>query len=281
MIRLCCFAPLLQQEATMKISNLNFNIQVSGEGPAFIWGHGLMGNIASEDKVGLFEWEQFPKDVKLVRYDARGHGKTQPTFSPGDYHWRNLALDMIEVADHLGIDTFIAGGQSMGCATSIYAGLIALERVKGLVLMNPPTAWETRSAQCEFYRRMAMVGGIMGGGVLATILGRDPSRLLPGWLVDAKGDEVFGVLEGLRALKRRTIKHLFTGAARTDLPTRGDIKNINIPALILGWTGDPTHPIETATELHELMPQSTLVTAENYEEFIPWAGLIREFVEGT
>jgi len=264
----------------VKINNLNFNIQASGEGSAFIWGHGLMGSIASEDLLGIFEWEQFPVDMRLVRYDARGHGKTQPTFAPGDYHWRSLALDMLAVADHLGIDNFIAGGQSMGCATSIFAGLIAPERVKGLVLMNPPTAWETRAAQGEFYRRMAKVGGILGGGILAKVLGRDPSRLLPGWLVDSKGDEVFGVLAGLRALKRKTIMNLFTGAALTDLPTRGDIKNIDIPALILGWTGDPTHPIETSTQLHELMPQSTLVTAENYEEFEPWAGLIRAFVRG-
>lgn len=35
-------------------------------------------------------------------------------------------------------------GMSMGCATSIYAAIQAPERVIGLILVIPPTAWETR-----------------------------------------------------------------------------------------------------------------------------------------
>ena len=49
-------------------------------------------------------------------------------------------------------------------------------------------------------------------------------------------------------------------------------------AVILGWSGDPSHPIETATELNELLPQSTLVVADNYSDFQRWPEIIREFV---
>ncbi len=45
-----------------------------------------------------------------------------------------------------GAQKFVAGGSSMGCATSIYAALLAPERMKALVLVIPPTAWETRAA---------------------------------------------------------------------------------------------------------------------------------------
>ena len=131
----------------MQISNLEFNVQVSGEGPAFIWAHGLTASMVSEDLLGIFEWDEFLDNIQLLRYDARGHGETEPSYTPADYHWSNLAKDMLSVADALGIDEFVAGGQSMGCATTIYAGLMAPERIKGLVLMNPPTAWETRAAQ--------------------------------------------------------------------------------------------------------------------------------------
>ena len=53
---------------------------------------------------------------------------------------------------------------------------------------------------------------------------------------------------------------------------------IDIPALILGWTADPSHPIETAVELHKYLPQATLDVAESYADLQRWPQLIREFV---
>ena len=143
---------------------------------------------------------------------------TEPSYAPADYHWSNLAKDMAAVADGLGVENFIAGGQSMGCATALYAGLLAPQRIRGLVLVNPPTAWETRAAQGEFYRKMAKLGGLLGGKTLARVTGGNLDRLLPGWLLEAKGEKVAGVLEGLKPLKRKTLSSLFKGAAGTDLP---------------------------------------------------------------
>ncbi len=265
----------------MKINNLEFNIQTAGAGDALIWGHGLMGSMASEDSVAAYEWDQFPADQTLVRYDARGHGKTTPSFVPADYHWRNLAGDMLSIADKLKIERFVAGGQSMGSSTSLYAGLLAPDRVKGMVLMNPPTAWETRAAQGAFYRKLARTGALLGGGTLAKIMAKDLGRIVPQWLLEEHTGNVEGALEGLKSLKRRTLYNLFKGAALTDLPSRSDIQTIEIPTLILGWTGDPSHPIETSTALAELLPQSELHIAEGYADFKQWPQLIREFVAKT
>ena len=185
---------------------------------------------------------------------------------------------MLGVADRLNIDTFVAGGQSMGCATALYAGLLAPQRIEKMVLMNPPTAWETRATQGEYYQKLAKIGGLLGGKLLAKIMSRKIERLLPGWLIDAKGESTSRVLEGLKPLKRKTLSNLFKGAALTDLPAREEIKSIDIPTLILGWTGDPSHPLETAVELDNLLPQSTLVVAEGYADFQQWPELVREFI---
>ncbi len=261
----------------MKVNNLEFNVQTSGSGDALLWGHGLMGSMASEDLVGIYEWDQFPSDHTLVRYDARGHGNTLPSFSPGDYHWKNLANDMLSVADALKIERFVAGGQSMGSATSLYAGLLAPDRIKGMILMNPPTAWETRAAQGKFYKKLARTGAVLGGGMLANILRKDMGRILPQWLLDEYTGNVEGALAGIKSIKRKTLYSLFNGAALTDFPSRADIQTIEIPTLILGWTGDPSHPIETSTELAKLLPQSELHIAERYEDFKRWPQLIRAF----
>ena len=145
----------------MQIRDLKFNVQIRGEGGLpFVWRHGLMANMEAEDSLNWFGWDDFPKHVKLVRYDARGHGQTQPTFAPEEYHWENLGKAMIVFADVLGIEDFTAGGSSMGCATTIYAALLAPERVKKMLLVIPPTAWETRAAQGEMYKKFSKVSGL-------------------------------------------------------------------------------------------------------------------------
>ena len=166
----------------------------------------------------------------------------------------------------------------MGCSTSLYAALLAPERINKLILMNPPTAWETRAAQSDFYYNLAKVGGLLGGKLLAKIMSKRLERLLPGWLISAQEETVGGVLEGLKPLKRKTLSNLFKGAAQADFPSREEIKTITIPTLILGWAGDPSHPVETAVELEELLPQSTLVIANGYEDFKQWPSIIKEFI---
>ncbi len=266
----------------MKINQLELNVQVDDcsqdGGETLIWGHGLTASIQSDDLLGILEWETLSRICKLIRYDARGHGRSEVTYTPSDYCWNNLACDMVAIADEIGVKDFIAGGQSMGCATTIYAGIQASERIKGMILMNPPTAWETRSAQGAYYNKLARIGGFLGGNILAKIIARDLTRLLPAWLVNEKKDDVRGVLEGLKPIKRKALSSLFKGAGLTDLPSREEVKSIEIPALILAWKGDPSHPIETALELDRLLPQSRLHIAEGYSDLTEWSALIRNFV---
>lgn len=265
----------------MKINGLEFNVEVKGEGDTLVWAHGLTASILSEDLLDIFDWNKLTKETKLVRYDARGHGKTQASFSPSDYHWNNLASDMLSVANAVGADRFIAGGQSMGCATTIYSAMHAPERIKSMILMNPPTAWEARKEQGQFYLKLAKIGGFLGGWILAKVMSKNPERLLPGWLVEAKKENIKGVFEGLKPIKRKTLSNLFKGAALTDLPSKEELNSINIPTLILAWTGDPSHPIEIATELHQIMPNTELHIAKGFSDVQCWPKLIRDFVAKT
>src|SRR5579885_1383374 len=133
----------------MKVNGVELNVKITGaeNGIPFIWAHGLMASMAADDLVSWIKWDQLSDILRLVRYDARGHGQSEATANLPDYQWAALAQDMLALADQVGFTQFVAGGQSMGCATAIYAALAAPERIKGLVLMNVPTAWETRAAQ--------------------------------------------------------------------------------------------------------------------------------------
>lgn len=260
----------------MIVNNLEFNVRVRGSGVPFVWGHGLMGSIALENRTALFDWERIAELATVVRYDARGHGLSEPTFTPDDYHWANLAGDMLAIADHLGFDTFVAGGQSMGCATALYAAIAARERVKGLVLVNPPTAWETRAAQASLYEQMAGLVEKNGVAVLVRLMRQVPVQ--PAWRLESQPDLHDIFVHGLESFDPKVLVEILRGAKGCNLPEREALKSLHMPALILAWLDDPTHPVETAEEFGRLLPHSQMVAAHSAGEAATWGCRVREFL---
>ena len=265
----------------MKINELEFNVSSIGEGFPFIWGHGLMSSMAAEDDSDWYHWDRMEEHVRLIRYDARGHGLSQSSFSAVDYTWRNLATDMLAVADSTEVGTFIAGGQSMGCATSIYTGLEEPDRVKGLVLVNPPTAWETRAEQASLYDRMAFVARLLGGRGLGWLIRRRPERLIPAWLVESMSFDEDAISNMIGDMDGKTLATILRGAALCDLPPRDELKTLQIPSLIFAWEGDQSHPVETAEILHQLLPNSEYHRARDIYDFKTWPLIMREFVQAV
>ncbi len=264
-------------EDEMQIRGVDLNIRIVGEGTPFIWGHGMLLPMQSEDRFGL--WDGFPKDIKLVRYDARGHGASQQSHRQEDYDFRNLALDMLAIADAIGAKQFIAGGGSLGCVTALYAALQAPDRIQALVLHSPGTAWETRPAQARFYKRLAIAAVLVGGRGLAALASRAMARSSPDWLMPERmaTREAFAV--GLSAFQRRTLWALLRAVAVNDLPPREELQDLaNIPTIILARVGDPVHPVSSAQELHRLLPQSELFIAQGWEEYKSIPVRIRDFV---
>ena len=263
----------------MQINAHELNTRSQGKGPLFVWGHGLTGSMGSEDALGLFEWKKFPRDIRLLRYDARGHGESEASATPAGYHWAELGRDMTALAHkHARGSGYVLGGQSMGCATALYAALQCPEEVRGLVLVNPPTAWQTRAAQGAFYRKTAWLSGLLGGKLLAKAMHKNLPRLLPYWMLEARSKQLPGALEGLSAMRRCTLFNLFRGAALTDLPGEAVLATLQVPILILAWSDDQTHPLQTAEALARLLPHAQLQVARSNEEVLLWPQLIRDFV---
>jgi 3-oxoadipate enol-lactonase len=262
----------------MLVNGIDLNVRVLGDGIPFIWGHGLMASMAMDDATRLFQMERPVEGERLVRYDARGHGGSQVSENPDDYLWPNLARDMLALADTLGIERFIAGGQSMGSATALYAALAAPERVKALVLVNPPTAWETRPAQAAIYERWAEAVEAKGLlGLFEQMQSQSPS---PAWLWEweAQSGVADELAKAYAALDARALPLIFRGAARTDLPPHEAIRAVKAPALILAWSDDPGHPLSSAETLQELLPDAHLEVAHNMDELAEWPRRIQEFV---
>jgi len=264
----------------LRLRDLQFNVRILGAGMPMIWGHGLMGSVDSEQQLGWFGWEQPPVGVQLVRYDARGHGASEASYTPESYTWPNLAGDMLALADALDARAFIAGGASMGCVTALTAALAAPQRVRGLVLVFVPNLWEARAAQARSYRISALEGRLLGGKGLARWMGRAMPERLPSWLLAAQPAVIPIFQSGIGRLKARTLWYLLRGAALSNLPAREALAALaTIPATILTWSGDPAHPVPMAEEVHRLLPQSELFVATSYAEFQTFPERIAAFTQ--
>ncbi|MDP9071067.1 MAG: alpha/beta hydrolase [Actinomycetota bacterium] len=242
-----------------------------GMGRTFVWAHDLAGSVAQETEQGLFNWTAATEVARVVRYDARGHGQATGAYHYRSYRWSALVDDMVRAA---GQGPFVAGGTSMGCATSLFAALLAPRRVQALVLALPPAAWEARPAQAERYEAGARVVETRGLPAFVEVLRSQPDP---------------AVLAGHGQLKEVSLRHVLTmdeklvpailrGAAASDLPSRDDIRTIVVPTLILAWDGDPAHPLSTAETLASLMLQSDLRVAHDLDDARTWPRVVRDFL---
>jgi 3-oxoadipate enol-lactonase len=258
----------------MLVRGVELNVRDEGQGRLLVWGHGLMAGMQCEDETEVLA-PRAADGVRVVRYDARGHGESSGTQEDDDYRWPSLAQDMLGVLDAVGADTAVLGGASMGTATALHAAVASPERVEGLVLAIPPTAWAGRRVQAGIYRAGASVVSAAGLTPFVTMGRAAPApRILTGELTHVR-DAMFS---GMERLDRDVVPHILRGAASSDLPDKDALATLTIPALILAWKGDLGHPLTTANELVRLLPSAELQVASSADDVKGWQSRVSEFV---
>lgn len=240
------------QDDRMEIRGARLYVRDGGAGPALLWAHGLLSSVEAEERGGA--WRR-PPPCRLLRYDARGHGRSSACARPEDARWDNLAQDMLALADAHQLAQFCAGGISMGAATALHAALDAPQRVRRLLLVAPPALWEERAALAGQYRRIARADP----RVLEKMI--EGGLRVPDWVRRARPVP-------LDARSLAGAAHLYLGAADSNLPPRETLARLAaIPAVIVGWEGDSAHPMSSALELHRLLPRSRLHVVRSIEDY--------------
>ena len=230
--------------------------------------HGLTSSRA-RDRVLNLDLGRGLSGTRLLRYDARGHGRSTGRKVPEDYRWENLAEDLVRVLDRWFPGEAVHGvGPSMGAATLLHAATIEPDRFAGLTLMVPPTAWETRPDQASIYRAAAAL--IEADGVEAFLAGTRGSTPPPATV--AAPETWPDVADAL-------LPSLLRGAALSDLPAPEDIARVDVPTTILAWVDDPGHPLSTAGRLAALLPHATLTVARTPGDVEAWPEVLRQDVE--
>ncbi len=228
--------------------------------PAVVVAHGMSSSRAAMDGDGVFDWS--PVGAGVVRYDARGHGRSAGGSDPVDYTWPRLADDLLAVIDsvspHSPVDVI---GMSMGTASALYAALRAPNRLRRLVLAIPPTAWETRAPHVAGYRDGADIVDDAGVDAFLAAAAEQPQP---------------PILETLQQrpytadVREECFAALLRGAAESDLPHPAELARIRHRVLLLPWDTDPGHPVSTAERLAEVLPTATLQVARTPDGVRGW-----------
>lgn len=239
------------------------------DAPAIILLHGSNADLHTWEP-----WAQRLKDTyRVIRFDQVGHGLTGPD-PKDDYSRANYVEDIREVADALGLESFILGGNSMGGKHALAFAVAYPERVAGLVLVDGSGGPMLDLARDKPEVKKKDSGG--GGGNIGFAIAQMPGinrlveQITPRSLIArsleqsvsvkavASEEAVDRYWELLRypGNRRATIKRFSQGY---DPLTPAEIAGVATPTLILWGEEDRLIPVEAGRWLDQAMPNSALV----------------------
>lgn len=115
---------------TVSINDIEMYFETRGDGQPLVLLHGGGGVGANWQLI----FTTVPATYQLILPDLRGHGRsTNPT---GEFTFRQSALDVFALLDHLGITQFKAIGLSMGAKTLLHMATQQPGRVEAMVLVS-------------------------------------------------------------------------------------------------------------------------------------------------
>jgi 3-oxoadipate enol-lactonase / 4-carboxymuconolactone decarboxylase len=175
---------------------------------------------------------------QILRFDTRGHGASDAPAA--EYTVERLALDLLGIADALGIDNFAFCGLSLGGAIGQWLSIHAADRLTGLVLANtspqfgPRSNWEARIKAVSEGGMKAIVDIVMPRFFSAETL--------------ARGDVYTNTMRSL-LLGTDPVGYLGCCAALRDVDHREFLRQIRVPTLVIAGDRDVSTPWEGHGEI--------------------------------
>lgn len=217
--------------------------------------HGLLMNRRMHERLGPALAE---RGNRAICVDLLGHGRSD---RPEDLRLYSMPLFARQVAallDHLGLESAVVGGTSLGANVALELATRDPERVKGLFIEMPVLDNALSVVAATF--TPVMLGLRLGRPALELVSRLSSAVPRTNYLIDIGLDWVrqrpgpsLAVLEGL--LLGETAPH------------REDRLKIVQPALIVGHPRDPLHPFSDSGMLAEELANAVLVEADSIFEW--------------
>jgi 3-oxoadipate enol-lactonase len=210
---------------------------------------------------------------RLVSYDARGHGESDPAPRGAGYGYGELAEDLRAVlADRAPDERPVLAGHSMGCHTAVAHALDHADSVGALVLAGPVTLGLPAPEEVlAHWDRLA--DGMERGGVDGFMAAYEADlHVEPGWRKTV-----------LRISRERMERHRHPEAVAQalrevprSLPFEGleELETLDVPALVVAShdEADPNHPYAMAEAWADRLPAGRLISEEPGKSPLAWQG---------
>jgi len=206
---------------------------------------------------------------ELIRYDARGHGESDPG-AVRSYGYDQLGDDLEAVIAATGVERPILAGASMGAHAIVNLALRRPSRWAGVVLITPASVGvPLDEGSLAGWDRLAdgLEAGGIEGFITAYEVGMDPAwhdtlvRIARDRL--ARHRDLGAVAEAIREVSRSLP---FAGMA--------ELAALDVPTLVVASRdqADPGHPRSIAVAWAEAVPGARLIGEGEGESPLAWQG---------
>ena len=231
--------------------NIEFHYRSGGTGLPFFFQHGLGAELGQP-----FSLFQPPPGFRLLAFDVRAHGLTNPIGDPAKLRFNTFAEDLRALMNYLEIQKAIVGGISMGAGLALNFTLRFPERVLGLVLSRPawldaPNPWNVK--MFSLVTRLIREHGAQRGQEVFRQTA-EYAELLQKWPDVANSLAL--QFESPRVEETAfKLESIIQDTPNTD---RQQWKSIRVPTLVLANRQDPIHPFEYGEILAAAIPGAEL-----------------------
>lgn len=241
----------------------------AGEGPAIVLCHGITATRRSV----IHGSRRLERDgFRVISYDARGHGESDPAPVGEGYGYPELVGDLESViAAAVGEGPPILAGHSMGAHTAVAYALAHPQRVAGLVAIGPAYDGTIEASSLEYWDGLS--DALADGGIDGFVTYIDRHQ----WIDPAWRDSV------LRFTRERMERQRHLDAlvlALREVPRSRpfdaltDLENLDIPTLVVAShdRADPGHPYAIAEAYAAALPQGQLISETEGQSPLAWQG---------
>lgn len=243
--------------------------EAAGEGPPIVLCHGIT---ASRRYVLHGSRALERAGHRVLTYDARGHGESDPAPTGEGYGYPWLVGDLERVvADQVGEGRFALGGHSMGAHTAVAYALAHPDRLAGLVVIGPIYVGEIRASSLEYWDGLA--AALEGRGVDGFVDYIDRNQEIdPAWR-----ESVLAFTRARMLLHRHPealVDALREVPRSRPFAAMEELERLDVPALVVAShdDADPGHPYEAAAAYAERLPRAKLISEREGESPLAWQG---------
>jgi pimeloyl-ACP methyl ester carboxylesterase len=240
-----------------------------GEGPPIVLCHGIT---ATRQSVIHGSRRLERAGHRVVSYDARGHGESDPAPADAGYGYPQLREDLgAVIASEAGGGRAVVAGHSMGAHTAVSLALADPERLAGLVVIGPSFEGTIGADSLRYWDG------------LASALEQDGIDGFVAYIDRFQGIDRRWRDSVLRFTRERMERHRHLGAvvaALRQVPrsrpfgTIAELEALAVPTLVVAShdEADPGHPYSVAQAYAERIPTARLISEAEGQSPLAWQG---------